>query len=237
VSEAAPNASSATARGVFVTGTDTAVGKTRVACALLRAYADSGQRVLGMKPVAAGAERWPAGFRNEDVEMLRAASSVSVPRELTNPYCFEPAIAPHLAASEAGVEIELTRIVDAYAHMCRLADRIVVEGAGGFLVPIGSGLSMADLARALGLPIVLVVGMRLGCLNHAMLTCESIERHGLRLAGWVANCVDPKMQRLDDNVFALCERITAPLLAVSGYDPAPGSAPLFDAAKLVDLHA
>ncbi|MGH8631948.1 MAG: dethiobiotin synthase [Burkholderiales bacterium] len=223
---------SAGARGIFVTGTDTGVGKTRIACALLRAYAGSGRRAVGMKPVAAGARHGLTGLSNDDVDLLRAASSVSAPRELVNPYCFEPAIAPHLAATEAGIVVELPQIVDAYFGLSALAEHVVVEGAGGFLVPIGRALSMADIAGALALPIVLVVGMRLGCLNHALLTCESIQRRGLRLAGWVANCFDPGMQRLEHNIAALRERIAAPLLGVAPYDPEPGATLALDAAVL-----
>ena len=218
--------------GLFVTGTDTGVGKTRVACALLRAYAASGRRAVGMKPVAAGALPGASGLSNEDVDLLRRASNVCAPGELVNPYCFEPAIAPHLAAAEAGVAIELPRIVAAYAGLSALAEHVVVEGAGGFLVPLGGGLSMADIAGALSLPIVLVVGMRLGCLNHAMLTCESIRRRRLRLAGWVANCIEPHMQRLQDNVAALHERISAPLLDLVPYEPGPAFPRALDAAVL-----
>jgi dethiobiotin synthetase len=222
----------AAAHGVFVAGTDTGVGKTRIACALLRAFASRGVRAVGMKPVAAGAKRAADRLRNEDVEQLCTASNIDAPRDLVNPYCFEPAIAPHLAAAEAGVIIDLPRVIEAYAGLRRLADRVVVEGAGGFLVPVGPELSMADLAGALGLPIVLVVGMRLGCLNHALLTCESIDRRGLRLAGWVASCVDPRMQRLDQNVRALRERIAAPVLGVAAYDPAPAASPALDLSVL-----
>lgn len=219
-------------RGVFVTGTDTAVGKTRIACALLRAHTASGQRAVGMKPVAAGALPGASGLSNEDVELLRDASNVRAPRELTNPYCFGPAIAPHLAAAEAGVVIELPRIVAAYAGLSALAEHVVVEGAGGFLVPLGGALSMADIATTLSLPIVLVVGMRLGCLNHALLTCESIQRRGLRLTGWVANCIEPDMQRVEHNIAALRERIVAPLLGVVPYVPRPAAPSALDVAVL-----
>jgi dethiobiotin synthetase len=222
----------ASSRGLFVTGTDTGVGKTRIACALLRACTASGTRAIGMKPVAAGAWTGTGGLSNEDVELLCAASNVRAPRELVNPYCFEPAIAPHLAAAEAGIVIELTRIVSAYTGLSALAEHVVVEGAGGFLVPLGAALSMADIACALSLPVVLVVGMRLGCLNHALLTCESIERRGLRLAGWVANCIEPGMQRLEHNIAALRGRITAPLLDVVPYEPQPPAPRTLDAAVL-----
>lgn len=232
MSDADSHQPTANGQGLFVTGTDTGVGKTRIACALLRAYAASGRRALGMKPVAAGAQRGATGLSNEDAERLRTASNVDAPHELINPYCFEPAIAPHLAAAEAGVAVELPRIVNAYANLRSRADWIVVEGAGGFLVPIGSGLTMADVARALDLPVLLVVGIRLGCLNHALLTCDSIDRCGLALAGWVANCIDPGMPRLEQNVTALRERIAAPLLGIAAYDPAPDGSPALDFAVL-----
>lgn len=222
----------AASRGLFVTGTDTGVGKTRIACALLRAGAGSGLRAVGMKPLASGARPEARGLRNEDVEQLRAAANVAAPPHLVNPYCFEPAIAPHLAAAEAGIVVDLDRIAGAYSRLADLADFVVVEGAGGLLVPIGPALTMADVAGRLALPIVLVVGMRLGCLNHALLTCESIERHGLRLAGWVANCIDPEMQRLEKNIAELGARINAPLLGVAPYDPAPGALPMVDIAAL-----
>lgn len=218
--------------GLFVTGTDTAVGKTRVACALLRAAAGTGRRAVGMKPLASGAQPAAGGLRNEDVERLLAASNVDAPRELVNPYCFEPAVAPHLAAAEAGVAVDPARIAEACSRLKRLADLVVVEGAGGLLVPIGPTLTMADLARLLALPIVLVVGMRLGCLNHALLTCESIERRGLRLAGWVANCIDPLMLRLEENVGALRLRVSAPLLGVVPHDPDEHSPAALDMAAL-----
>jgi dethiobiotin synthetase len=218
--------------GLFVTGTDTGVGKTRIACALLRTAAGTGWRAVGMKPLASGALPDAGGLRNEDVERLLAASNVAAPRELVSPYCFEPAIAPHLAAAEAGLAVNPTHIAEACSRLRRLADLVVVEGAGGLLVPIGQRLTMADLARLLALPIVLVVGMRLGCLNHAMLTCESIERRGLRLAGWVANCIDPAMLRLEANVDALRARVSAPLLAVVPYDPDENAPAVLDMAAL-----
>jgi dethiobiotin synthetase len=213
-----------TSRGLFVTGTDTGVGKTRVACMLLRAFAARGERVVGMKPVATGAQWTGAGLRNEDVAQLCAASNAAAPLELVNPYCFAPAIAPHLAAAEAGARIELGRIVDACSKLAALADRVVVEGVGGFAVPLGEDYGTADLARMLGLPVVLVVGMRLGCLNHALLTVQAVERCGLRLAGWVANCIDPEMQRLEGNVETLRTRLSAPLLGLVPHDPVPGEA-------------
>ena len=205
--------SSVIPRGLFITGTDTGVGKTLVACVLLRAYALAGYTVVGMKPVAAGAARERGFLVNEDVTALQAAANVSAPRELVNPYCFEPPIAPHIAAAQAGVSIDLELISSAYSKLATLANRVVVEGVGGFRVPLGPGNDTADLARTLAVPVVLVVGMRLGCLNHALLTVEAIRASGLRLAGWVANHIDPEMMHADENVATLRERIDAPMLA------------------------
>ena len=212
---------SALARGYFITGTDTGVGKTLVACALLRAFARAGYRAVGMKPVAAGAVRHAASFNNEDVEQLRAAGNVTADSALINPYCFEPAIAPHIAAAQAGITIDLERIVRAYASLSAGADRVVVEGAGGFCVPLNRHETTADVAGLVGLPVVLVVGVRLGCLNHALLTAQAIRARGLKLAGWVANHIDPAMPVARENVAALVERLAAPLLATLPFVTAP----------------
>ena len=209
-------------QGFFVTGTDTAVGKTLVACALLRAFARTGKSVVGMKPVAAGREagRWA------DVEALARASTVSARPQIINPYAFEPGIAPHIAAELAGLEIDLEPITRAYEELSRLAEVVVVEGAGGFLVPLNATQTGADLAVQLGLPMVLVVGMRLGCLNHALLTRRQIEGSRLRCAGWVANCIIPNMSNLDGNIRALEQRLDCPLLGVVPFrkDPSPEQA-------------
>lgn len=201
------------AKGFFVVGTDTGVGKTRVAAALLRAYGRLGYRCVGMKPVAAGAELQDGVWVNEDVAILRAAGNVDAPMERVNPYLFREPIAPHIAAEHKGVDIQLARVRAAYAELAQAADLVVVEGAGGLLVPLSRNKDMADLAVALGLPMVLVVGMRLGCLNHALLTWEAIHARGLRLAGWVANRVDPAMAAYEENLDALVRRLPAPLLA------------------------
>lgn len=211
-------------RGVFVTGTDTGVGKTLVVCELIRSIVARGERVVGMKPVAAGAEFRDGAWRNDDVEALAAASSVHAPYAAANPYCLRLPVAPHIAAREEGVTIELAAIRRAYADLCSAADFVVVEGAGGFRVPLGSGFDTADLAQALGLPLVLVIGIRLGCINHALLTIEAIEARGLRLAGWVANRIDPEMAKADDNVASLRERIASPLLGEIPYLADPTSA-------------
>jgi dethiobiotin synthetase len=203
--------------GFFVTGTDTGVGKTLVACALLHAFSARGLRTIGMKPVAAGASAKSGELSNDDVEALTAASTVSAPRELVNPYCFAPPIAPHLAAAEAGVAIDIERVRSAFLDLAARADCVIVEGAGGFRVPLGRGVDTSDLARLLGLPVVLVVGMRLGCLNHALLTADAVSAAGLPFAGWIANHIDPDMTRADENVQTLQARLHAPLLSRIGY--------------------
>ncbi|HEX6828151.1 MAG TPA: dethiobiotin synthase [Burkholderiales bacterium] len=206
-----PHSSLLTPHGFFVTGTDTGVGKTLVACALLHVLAGRGLRVVGMKPVAAGRE--PDGTFH-DVENLVAASNVGGPRDCVNPYAFDPPIAPHIAAARSGLRIDLGRIRDACARLAAMADAVVVEGAGGLRVPLNDTEDMADLARVLDLPVVLVVGMRLGCLNHALLTAEAISMRGLPFAGWVANRMDPAMDAFDDNLAALRARLPGRLLGV-----------------------
>ena len=199
--------------GLFITGTDTGVGKTLVACALLRALGGRGLRVIGMKPVAAGARLQDGRFVNDDVTALKAASNVSAADELVNPYCFEPPIAPHIAAANVGMRIELNRLRQAYAALAAKAQCVIVEGAGGILVPLDADFDTADLAADLGLPVILVVGMRLGCLNHALLTAAAIRRAGLPIACWVANQLDPHMLCTPENLRTLRERLRAPLLA------------------------
>jgi dethiobiotin synthetase len=215
----------------FVTGTDTGVGKTLVACALLHAFASTGLRVVGMKPVAAGAVPSAEGLLNDDVSALRAASTIEVPLPLANPYCFEAPVAPHIAASLAGVEIDLARLESCFDALAVRADCVIVEGVGGFRVPLGRDVDAAQLARKLSLPVILVVGMRLGCLNHALLTAGAVTDSGLHLAGWVANHIDPQMACPDENVAALCERLEAPMLARIPYHSR------HDAARLAPLVA
>jgi dethiobiotin synthetase len=200
----------------FVTGTDTGVGKTLISCALLHGFAAQGKRVTGMKPVAAGCDD---DGQNEDVLQLRAAGNVAVGYGQINPYCFVPAIAPHLAAQRAGVIMQCSRIAESYHELAAQADVVIVEGAGGLLVPLNAQQDSADLVEELGLPVILVVGMRLGCLNHALLTVEAIEQRGLMLAGWVANIVDPGMAMIEQNIAALQQRIAAPLLGTVPYLP------------------
>lgn len=201
-------------QNLFVTGTDTGVGKTLVSAALLRRLRERGLRVAGMKPVASGCERTADGLRNEDALALQAESSGDWPYGTINPFAYAPPIAPHVAAAEAGIPIDFSTIASCYGQLAADSDRVVVEGAGGWLVPLAGGQTLADLAASLGLDVVLVVGLRLGCLNHAFLTAEAIAARGLRLAGWVANTIDPAFDRLDANLATLDERLPAPRLGL-----------------------
>ncbi|MBX9904526.1 MAG: dethiobiotin synthase [Burkholderiales bacterium] len=220
------------ARGLFVAGTDTGVGKTLVACALLRGFAARGLRVVAMKPVAAGAVRRRGVWHNDDVAQLRAAANVDMPQAVINPYCFAPAIAPHIAAQASGVKIRMAVIAKNYARLGRNADLVVVEGAGGLLVPLGGTFSAADIPSRLNLPVVLVVGLRLGCLNHALLSVEALQARGVYLAGWIANRIDPAMARAAENLQALRVRIKAPLLGTVRHAQNPQPARV---ARLLDI--
>ena len=214
------------ATGVFVTGTDTGIGKTHASVALLRAHRAHGRQAIGMKPVASGCRETPAGLRNDDAEALIAASVPAPAYALCNPFAFLPAIAPHLAARDARVEITLDPIVDAYRQITARADRVVVEGVGGWSVPLSDTLMQADLVRALGVPVVLVVGLRLGCINHALLSARAIVADGCLLAGWIANRVDPSMTAAEDNIATLRARIAAPMLGDIAHAPAISAADL-----------
>lgn len=205
----------------FVTGTDTGVGKTFVSCALLHAMARRHPRVVGMKPVAAGLVQTQDGWDSEDAIALRAASTVRVPPALDNPVRLPDPLSPHLAAERAGTRIDIHHLVACQRELAQHADAMVVEGAGGFLVPLSPEHTGADLAQALGLPVLLVVGLRLGCLNHALLSAEAIRARGLTLAGWVANRIDPGMAAADDNIAFLRQRLGAPLLADIAHSAAP----------------
>lgn len=198
--------------GCFVTGTDTGVGKTLVSAALLHTLARHRRRVVGMKPVAAGLIQHQGGWVSEDVLALRAASTVVVPPELDNPVALPDAMAPHLAAERAGRRVTVAELLAAHRRLREQADVVVVEGAGGWRVPVNGEETLADLARAIGAPVVLVVGLRLGCLNHALLTAEAIRADGLTLAGWVANAIDPHMPCRDENIDTLRRWLRAPLL-------------------------
>ena len=198
----------------FVTGTDTGIGKTIVSCALLSAYSARDNVVIGMKPVVTGrvCGEWA------DVKAIVAASSVAAPREWVNPYAFIPPISPHLAAKEAGIEIDVEVIRQACRNLQKISDVVVVEGVGGIMVPLNDRNDVADMAYALDLPVILVVGMRLGCLNHALITAKIIQASGLKLAGWVANQIDPQMNSFDENLHTLKERLNCPLLGVLPFE-------------------
>ncbi|MBA4212870.1 MAG: dethiobiotin synthase [Polaromonas sp.] len=200
--------------GCFVTGTDTGVGKTLVSAALLHTLARHHRRVVGMKPVAAGLIDHHGHWVSEDVLALRAASSVTVPPELDNPVALPDPLSPHIAAQRAGRMITVAELLAAQRALKERVDVVVVEGAGGWRVPINEHETLADLARAIGVPVVLVVGLRLGCLNHALLSAEAIRADGLQLAGWVANTVDPDMACIEENIDTLRQRLAAPLLGV-----------------------
>lgn len=222
--------------GFFITGTDTGAGKTLISCALLRAFSHTGKRVAGMKPVAAGCGLNNAPAQCEDVRLLRAAGNVEIPLDLVCPYSFAAPIAPHIAAAKSGIAIELPRIHTAFEQLRRMADIVIVEGIGGFRVPLNATEDTADLAKLLNLPVIMVVGMRLGCLNHALLTAQSITASGLPLAGWIANQVDQNTLYPTENIQALAERLPAPLLATVEYHIAPNAeniARLLPAANLL----
>ncbi|NND44132.1 MAG: dethiobiotin synthase [Xanthomonadales bacterium] len=200
----------------FITGTDTEIGKTRVSCALVRALVGQGHRVAAMKPVASGCERTDEGLRNEDALLLMEASNVDLAYDVVNPYAFEPPIAPHIAAARAG------RIPDP-ARIAAIADRIsadwlIIEGVGGWSVPLGEDSMLSDLVRALRADVLMVVGMRLGCINHALLTAEQVKRDGHRLIGWIANRIDPDMAEYENNMKTLEKKLPVPLLATLSWE-------------------
>ena len=221
------------ARGIFITGTDTDVGKTVFAAALLRSLAGAGHRAVGMKPVAAGLA--PGEAVHADAWTLISAGNVAAAPAEVNPFVFAPPIAPELAAMAAGATIDLDRIAAAYAHLATMANAIVVEGAGGALVPLGRGTDMLDIPARLGLPVLLVVGIRLGCLNHALLSALAISARGLRFAGWVANRIDAEMREGDANVAALVDRLPAPLCADFAWRTGAAQAFKVDRAALREL--
>jgi dethiobiotin synthetase len=197
----------------FIAGTDTDVGKTTIAAGLLHAARSAGMSTAAGKPVASGCELTPKGLRNADALALMAQCSLPLSYAEVNPLAFEPAIAPHLAAREAGVALTVQSLSGPMLHILdKGADFTLIEGAGGWRVPLADQDNLSDLAMALGLPVILVVGMRLGCINHALLTAEAIARDGLQLAGWVANIIDPKTSRLEENLATLAERLPAPCL-------------------------
>jgi dethiobiotin synthetase len=208
-------------RGVFVTGTDTGIGKSVAAATLLTVLNRAGRRAVGMKPVASGCRTTADGLRNEDAELLIAHSAGAPDYALVNPFALAEPVAPHLAAHDAGVEIGLDPIRAGFAALSTNAECVVVEGVGGWAVPVSPALMQADLVRALRLPVILVVGLRLGCINHALLSARAITADGCALIGWIGNRIDPDMLRADDNLATLRERLPAPCLGVLPYSKAP----------------
>ena len=194
------------ATSYYITGTDTGIGKSVASTALLHALRMRGLRAVGMKPVASGCEHTPQGWRNEDAIALLGASDPQPAYEDVNPYALPQPLAPELAAADSGVKIELATIVSAHRRLAAQADAVVVEGVGGWAAPLTATLDQLDVVRALRLPVVMVVGLRLGCINHARLTARAIAADGVQLVGWIANDIDPAMERRDDN-FAILQRV------------------------------
>jgi dethiobiotin synthetase len=219
-------------KGLFVTGTDTGVGKTVVSLGLMQALQAQGLCVVGMKPVASGCEPTADGPRNADAQALLAQSSISPPYDLVNPGAFEPAVAPHIAAAREGRRIELSALTDTFGRLAAQAEYVVVEGIGGWRVPLNGSHYVSDLAVALGLPVLLVVGLRLGCLNHAILSWESMQASGVRCAGWVANQIEPGMSNLEENVACLASVFGAAPAGLIPFVSARGAAPASVAARL-----
>jgi dethiobiotin synthetase len=209
---------------LFVAGTDTEIGKTLVSSALLHGFARANLRAAAMKPIASGATERDGVLHNDDADQLDAAANVALPPAIRTPFMMREPIAPHIAAEREGMTLDIARIVEAHRFALTQADIVVVEGVGGFRVPLDDTHDTADLAVALNLPVVLVVGMRLGCISHAMLTAEAIVSRGLQIAGWVANRVDPNMLYPDENIATLRKRLDAPLIGVIPHLAPPDAA-------------
>jgi dethiobiotin synthetase len=218
--------------GCFVTGTDTGIGKTLSSCTLLHALRARGLRAVGMKPLASGCETTPEGLRNEDALALQAASDPRPAYDDVNPYALPAPLAPEIAAREAGIAVELAPMLAAHARLAAQADVVVVEGVGGWAAPMAPSLMQADLVRALDVPVVLVVGLRLGCLNHAILSARAIAADGCRLAGWIGSGVDPAMLRIDENRALLAARLPAPCLGWLPWQAAPDPVALAPSLRL-----
>ncbi|HET6552149.1 MAG TPA: dethiobiotin synthase [Dyella sp.] len=216
----------------FIAGTDTGVGKTHATCALLHALRATGRSACGMKPVASGCTQTAEGLRNDDALALQAASSALMPYEWINPIALREPLSPHLAAAHDGVEIGLAPLHEAFLRLRDMHDAVLVEGVGGWLVPLSRGLLASDIARQWQLPVVLVVGMRLGCLNHALLSARAIATDGCRLVGWIGNLIDPDMAAVEENLTTLRRMLPAPCLGVL-----PHGAPPHEAASRLDLDA
>ena len=205
--------------GLYVTGTDTGIGKTLSSAALLHALRGHGLRAVGMKPVASGCEWIDGQWKNADALALQAASEPGIEYSDINPFALQHPLAPELAARDAGIDVALPPILQAHARLAEQADALIVEGVGGWAAPLSASLMQADLVRALRLPVLLVVGLRLGCLNHALLSARTIAADGAYLAGWIASHVDPAMERVEDNLAMLRERLPAPCWGVLPHAP------------------
>jgi dethiobiotin synthetase len=215
---------------LFIAGTDTGVGKTHATCTLLHALHRQGIQACGMKPVASGCVETPEGLRNDDALALQAASSSPMPYEWINPIALREPLSPHLAAARDGVEIQLAPLYEAFERLRGMHDAVLVEGVGGWLVPLSRGLLASDIARQWQLPVVLVVGLRLGCINHALLSARAIATDGCRLVGWIGNRIDPTMDAVEENIQTLRYQLPAPCLGILPHGVAP-----IDAAAHLDL--
>lgn len=221
-------------RHLFVAGTDTGIGKTHGAQTLVHAFREKGERVVGMKPVASGSARTPDGLRNQDALDLQQASWPRPEYERVNPLALEEAVSPHLAAFREGVSVDWEPLDEAFDALARTYERVVVEGVGGWMVPLSDDKSMEHIPQRWKLPVVLVVGIRLGCISHARLTARAIEADGCRLAGWIANIIEPEMHLIDENVDTLRRHIAAPLLGTLPHRVAPAEAAIFLDLSLLD---
>lgn len=205
------------AQGYFITGTDTGIGKTWSTVALMQYFKNQGKTVIGMKPIASGCEKIDGQLKNEDALLLQQHASIALPYQDVNPYAFALPVSPHIAADKQGVEIELETIKAQYQQLEKQADVVLVEGVGGWMVPLNERQTVADLALHMGLPVIVVVGVRLGCINQAKLTFAAIQQTGVKCHGWIASCVEPDILVLDENIQTLCQATDLPLLAVFPY--------------------
>lgn len=205
------------AKGYFITGTDTGVGKSWCSAALMVKLREQGYTVVGMKPVASGCVQTAEGLRNDDALLLQAQASIELPYETINPFAYAPPIAPHIAAQQAGRSIQIDIIRDDFLRIAKQVDQVIVEGVGGWRVPLNETETVADLAKALGLPVILVVGLRLGCISHALLTAETIRNDGCELVGWIANTLENDMPEQTVVIETLAARLETPLLGVVPY--------------------
>lgn len=203
--------------GIFITGTDTGIGKTYFTLACIRSLQQAGLKVAAMKPIASGAEMVDGKLRNEDALQIQQALNHPIDYELINPYCFEPPVSPHIAAAQVGVTINLELIKQNFDALRKESDFVIVEGVGGWLAPLSENMTVVDLARAISLPVVMVVGIRLGCLNHASLTFNAIKHSGLEFAGWVANCIEPGMLNQQQQIDYITKLTGTVPLAISGW--------------------